>query len=66
MNNLSAKSLKLLNSKKGIKYFISNDLDSAIEEFRLCKDYNPYHKDIDKKIKDLEEIKKLKKEGNPQ
>jgi hypothetical protein len=46
--------------KKGLKHFISDDLDSAIEEFSIVKDYNPYFKDIDQKIKDLEKIKKLK------
>ncbi len=46
--------------KKGIKHFVADDLDSAIDEFNTVKDYNPYHKNIDRKIKDLQEIKKLK------
>ena len=46
--------------RKGLKHFISDDLDSAIEEFRIVKDYDPYFKDIDQKINDIEEIKKLK------
>ncbi len=49
--------------KKGIKHFVADDLDSAIDEFNTAKDYNPYHKNIDRKIKDLEEIKKLKEKN---
>lgn len=49
--------------KKGIKHFIADDLDSAIEEFNTVRDYNPYHKNIDRKIKDLQEIKKLKEKN---
>ena len=46
--------------KKGLKNFIADDLDSALDEFRIVKDYNPYFKNIDQKINDLEEIKRLK------
>jgi hypothetical protein len=46
--------------KKGLKHFIADDLESALEEFKIVKDYNPYFKDIDQKIGDLEEIKRLK------
>lgn len=49
--------------KKGIKYFVADELDSAIDEFNTVKDYNPYHKNIDKKIEDLQEIKKLKQKN---
>jgi len=49
--------------KKGIKHFVADDLDSAIDEFNTVKDYNPYHKNIDRKIKDLQEIKKLKEKN---
>ncbi len=49
--------------KKGIKHFVADDLDSAIEEFNITKDYNPYHKNIDRKIKDLNEIKELRKKN---
>jgi hypothetical protein len=49
--------------KKGIKHFVADDLDSAIDEFNTVKDYDPYHKNIDKKIKDLLEIKKLKEKN---
>jgi len=49
--------------KKGVKHFVADDLDSAIDEFNTVKDYNPYHKNIDRKIKDLEEIKKLKEKN---
>lgn len=49
--------------KKGIKFFVADDIDSAINEFNTARDYNPYHKNIDKKIEDLKEIKKLKEEN---
>lgn len=49
--------------KKGIKHFVADDLDSAIDEFNTVKDYDPYHKNIDKKIQDLIEIKKLRQKN---
>lgn len=49
--------------QKAIKYYIANDLDSAIDEFKSCRDYNPYHKNVKKKIKDLEYLKELKRKN---
>lgn len=49
--------------KKGIKHFVADDIDSAIDEFNTVKDYNPYYKNINKKIEDLREIKKLKEKN---
>ncbi len=49
--------------KEGIKYFVADDIDTALEKFNKAKDYNPYHKNIDRKIEDLEEIKRLKQEN---
>jgi len=49
--------------KKGIRFFIADDIDSAINEFNLARDYNPYHKNIDKKIEDLKQIKKLREKN---
>ncbi|MCX8122918.1 MAG: PorV/PorQ family protein [Spirochaetes bacterium] len=49
--------------QRGIKYFITDDIDSAIEEFKKARDYNPYHKNVDKKIQDLEELKELKRQN---
>ena len=46
--------------KRGIRHYIADDIDSAINEFKLTKDYNPYHKNIDKKIDDLIELKKMR------
>ena len=46
--------------QRGIKYFIGDDIDAAIEEFQKSEDYNPYHKNVDKKIRDLKELKELK------
>ncbi len=49
--------------KRGIRHYIADDIDSAIDEFKLTKDYNPYHKNIDKKIEDLLEIKRMRKKN---
>jgi len=49
--------------QKAIKYYIANDIDSALDEFRTCRDYNPYHKNVKKKIKDLEYLKELKRQN---
>ncbi len=46
--------------QRGIRYFIGDDIDAAIAEFKKSRDYNPYHKNVDKKIKDLVELKELK------
>lgn len=48
--------------KRGIKLYIADDIDSAIQEFKSAKDFDPYHKNVKQKIKDLEELKELKKE----
>lgn len=49
--------------KRGIRHYIADDIDSAVDEFKLTKDYNPYHKNINKKIDDLLEIKKMRKKN---
>lgn len=49
--------------KEGIKYFVADDIDTALEKFNKARDFNPYHKNIDKKIEDLKEIKKLREEN---
>jgi hypothetical protein len=49
--------------KKGIKSYVGDDIEGAIKEFKTTKDYNPYHRSIDKKIQDLEEILELKKQN---
>ena len=49
--------------QKGIRYYISDDIDSAIDEFKECEDYDPYHKNVKQKINDLEELKELKEES---
>ncbi|MCU0847304.1 MAG: PorV/PorQ family protein [Spirochaetes bacterium] len=48
---------------KGIKSYVADDMESALKEFKTTRDYNPYHKKIDRKIKDIEEIMKLRKEN---
>jgi hypothetical protein len=49
--------------KRGIKSYVGDDIDGAIKEFKTTRDFNPYHKNIDKKIEDLEEIVNLKKQN---
>ncbi len=49
--------------QKAIKFYIANDIDSALDEFRSCRDYNPYHKNVKKKIKDLEYLKELTRQN---
>ncbi len=46
--------------REGIKRYINNELEPAIDEFKEARKKDPYHKNVDKKIRDLEEIKKLK------
>ncbi len=48
--------------QRGIKLYIADDIDSAIQEFTSARDYDPYHKNVKQKIKDLEELKELKKQ----
>ena len=47
--------------KKGLRSYVADDIDSAIESFEKTKEFNPYHKNIDSKIDDLTELKRLKK-----
>jgi len=47
--------------KKGLRSYVADDIDSAIESFEKTKEFNPYHKNIDAKIDDLTELKRLKK-----
>jgi hypothetical protein len=46
--------------KEGIKFFIADDLENALASFEKCREYNPYHKNIDKKISDIKEILELR------
>ncbi len=47
--------------KSGIRAFVSNEVDRALELFEKCREYNPYHRNINEKIDDLKEIIELKK-----
>lgn len=49
--------------REGVKLFVMNDLDGALREFLLTKQYDPYYKSVDKKIRDIEEIQQLMKEN---
>jgi hypothetical protein len=49
--------------KKGIKSYVGDDIEGALGEFKKARDFNPYYKNIDKKIKDLEEILELKQQN---
>jgi hypothetical protein len=44
---------------RGMTAFLSNDIDTALKEFRIVREYDPHYKNIGQKIKDLEEIKGL-------
>jgi len=48
---------------KGMSQFLSNDIDSAVEEFRSARRYNLYYKDVGKKVKELEELQKVIKKN---
>jgi hypothetical protein len=47
--------------KKGLKEYVTDDIDAAIDSFEKTREYNPYHKNIEKKIDDLEKLRRLKK-----
>jgi len=49
--------------KKGIKAYVGDDIEGAIREFKTTKDYNPYHRNIEKKIDDLNEILEQKRQN---
>ncbi len=49
--------------RRGIRSYVGDDIEGALKEFRTTKDYDPYHRSIDKKIKDLEELLELKKQN---
>ncbi|MFH0977386.1 MAG: PorV/PorQ family protein, partial [Spirochaetota bacterium] len=48
--------------QRGIKLYIADDIDSAIQEFKSAQDFDPYHKNVKQKINDLQELKELKKQ----
>lgn len=49
--------------KEGIKFFIQDNLEESLKFFKKCQKANPYYKNIDKKIMDIEEILRLRKEN---
>ncbi len=55
------------NAKKyymqGIQYYVQDDLENSIESFEKARAYDPYYKDIDKKIEELKELKRLREEN---
>ncbi|HRS79463.1 MAG TPA: hypothetical protein P5115_20150 [Spirochaetota bacterium] len=48
---------------KGMSNFLSNDVDAAVDEFKSAQRYNPYFRDVRKKIKDMEELQKVVKKN---
>jgi hypothetical protein len=48
---------------RAIKYYVANDIDAALREFRICRDYDPYFKSVNRKIRDLEELIQLQQEN---
>lgn len=50
--------------KRGLRSYVADDVDSAIESFEKTREFNPYHKNIDAKIDNLKELKELKKKND--
>ncbi len=48
---------------KGMSYFLSNDIEGAISEFKEAQSYNAYYRDVDKKVKQLIELQKITKKN---
>lgn len=44
----------------GIRFYVGDDLDSSIQSFKKSRDYNPYQRNINDKIQDLEELQRLR------
>lgn len=51
---------------KGMSLYLSNDIDSAVNEFKSARTYNLYYKDVGKKVKDLEDLQKVIKKNMQQ
>ncbi len=51
---------------RGMSYFLSNDIDSAVDEFRSARRNNIYYRDVGKKVKELEELQKIMKKNQQQ
>ncbi|HEY1406671.1 MAG TPA: PorV/PorQ family protein [Spirochaetota bacterium] len=47
----------------GIRYYVGDDLDSSIQAFRKSRDFNPYQRNINDKIQDLEELQRLREQN---
>jgi hypothetical protein len=47
----------------GIRSYVGDDLDTSIKNFKTSREYNPYQRNIDDKIKDLEELKDIKEKN---
>lgn len=48
---------------RGMSSYLSNDVDTAIKEFKEAKSYNSYYRDVDKKVRDLTELQKVIKKN---
>jgi hypothetical protein len=49
--------------RKGMTYYLLNDIEHAIGEFKEAQSYNAYFRDVDKKVKQLIELQKIMKEN---
>jgi hypothetical protein len=49
--------------QEGIRSYVNDDIDTALDNFEKCRDYNRYYKNIDQKIKEIKELKRLRKEN---
>jgi long-chain fatty acid transport protein len=48
---------------KGMSLYFSNDIDSAVDEMKSARTYNPYYRDVDKKVRELTEVQKFMKKN---
>jgi len=49
--------------RNGIRFFVGDELDAAIREFRLARDYDPYIENINRRIRELEELRRITEEN---
>ncbi len=50
--------------REGIEAFVRDDYESSLQSFKKAKSLNPYNKSIDRKIDDIQKLKKLQIENS--
>jgi len=48
---------------KGMSSYFANDIDTAVDEMKSARTYNPYYRDVDKKVRELTELQKIVKKN---